>query len=189
MDFLNFSGTLVNFLQNTVVFENSANTQTMVALLPEFTLDALDVALRQQILLQSFRLLFSDELGLTYVISWARDTEHSSPVMRWSCRYKKPKSAILEYDVAKMLTLGTIEPCDSPYASPVSMQDGKGQTQLNSNVKIVIKLEAKQVKSKHFRKTFRCSHKGIVFCMNMDTISFCAGTNINEIRIINLISL
>ncbi|GFS67895.1 retrovirus-related Pol polyprotein from transposon 297 [Trichonephila clavipes] len=70
-------------------------------------------------LLNSFKGLCSDKLGLTHVLYHEIDTGDKPPVVSRPYRYDRVKQTILDYHVEKKLKEGTIIPIRSPYASPV----------------------------------------------------------------------
>lgn len=98
IDFLNFLGTNVDFIQNIVIFENLVEAQTMAPLIPEPKWDALGnfitlgLSSQQQhselkALLQLFGHHFSDEPGVTNVISYAIHTGDAPLVKGRPYRY------------------------------------------------------------------------------------------------------
>ncbi|GFV89441.1 retrovirus-related Pol polyprotein from transposon 17.6 [Trichonephila clavipes] len=70
-------------------------------------------------LFNNFKVLFSDQLGLTHVLYHEIDTGDKGPVVSRPYRYERVKQGIIDYHIDKMLRDGTICPITSPYASPV----------------------------------------------------------------------
>ncbi|GFX08621.1 retrovirus-related Pol polyprotein from transposon 297 [Trichonephila clavipes] len=70
-------------------------------------------------LFNGFKGLFSDQPGLTHVLSREIDTGDKGPVVSRSYRYDRVKQGIIDHHIKKMLQEGKIRPIQSPYASPV----------------------------------------------------------------------
>ncbi|GFY23392.1 retrovirus-related Pol polyprotein from transposon 297 [Trichonephila clavipes] len=65
-------------------------------------------------LFNSFKGLFSDQPGLTYVLYHEIDSGDQGPVVSRPYRHDRVKQGIIDYPIEKML-----RPIQSPYASPV----------------------------------------------------------------------
>ncbi|GFW73373.1 retrovirus-related Pol polyprotein from transposon opus [Trichonephila clavipes] len=72
-----------------------------------------------QYLFDIFQGLFSDKPGLTHVLYHDIETGDNPPVVSLPYRYDTMKQEILDYHVDKMVKEGSINPIQSPYASPV----------------------------------------------------------------------
>ncbi|GFT37538.1 uncharacterized protein TNCV_5090051 [Trichonephila clavipes] len=72
-----------------------------------------------QDLFNNFKVLFSDQPGLTHVSYHEIDTGDQGPVVSRPYRYYRNKQGITDYHIEKMLQEGKIRPIQSPYASPV----------------------------------------------------------------------
>ncbi|GFW96457.1 retrovirus-related Pol polyprotein from transposon opus [Trichonephila clavipes] len=69
-------------------------------------------------LFNNFKVLFSDQPGLTHVLYHEIDTGDKGPVVSTPYNYDRLKQGIIDYHIDKMLRDGTICPINSPYASP-----------------------------------------------------------------------
>ncbi|GFT77774.1 retrovirus-related Pol polyprotein from transposon 297 [Trichonephila clavipes] len=63
--------------------------------------------------------IFSDQLGLTHVLYYEKDTGDKKTVESRPYRCNRVKQRIIDYHIEKMLREGTIRLIQSPYASPV----------------------------------------------------------------------
>ncbi|GFS67761.1 transposon Ty3-I Gag-Pol polyprotein [Trichonephila clavipes] len=71
--------------------------------------------------INSFKGLFSDQMGLTHVLYHEIDTANQGPVVSRLYRYDRAKQRIIDYHIDKMLQEGAICPIQNPYASPVAL--------------------------------------------------------------------
>ncbi|GFS86460.1 uncharacterized protein TNCV_513331 [Trichonephila clavipes] len=65
-------------------------------------------------LFNSFKGLFSDQLGLTHVLYHETDTGNQGPVVSRPYHYDRVKKRIIDYHIEEMLQEGTISPIQSP---------------------------------------------------------------------------
>lgn len=69
--------------------------------------------------LNAYNELFSDKPGSTSVVFHEIKTKDNKPAVSKPYRYEKPKQAIIDYHVQKMLRDGIIMPVQSAYAAPI----------------------------------------------------------------------
>ncbi|GFX72261.1 retrovirus-related Pol polyprotein from transposon 17.6 [Trichonephila clavipes] len=86
-------------------------------------------------LFNNFKVLFSDQPGLTHVLYHEIDTGDKGPVVPRPYRYDRVKQGIIDYHIDKMLRDGTICPINSPYASPVAYRFAIDYRKLNGITK------------------------------------------------------
>ena len=76
-------------------------------------------------LLLKYQPCFADQLGRTSLVQHHIDTGNSKPIKLRPYRVSPNRRAIISTEIADMLRANIIEPCNGPYAAPITLQPKK----------------------------------------------------------------
>lgn len=109
--------------------DNNSTTSRLPKILTDLNFPDTDLTTAQIAALKSLLLkyqdCFSDHLGRTSLIQHQIDTGYSKPIKLRPYRVSPARQHIISNEITKMLNEGIIEPCNSPYAAPVTLQPKK----------------------------------------------------------------
>ncbi|CAF4379420.1 unnamed protein product [Rotaria magnacalcarata] len=108
---------------------NNSITLNSLNFLTELNLTDSDLTLQQteklKSLLVKYDQCFENRLGRTSLVHHQIDTGNTKPIKLRPYRVSPVRKEIISTEITKMLNEGIIEPCNSPYAAPITLQPKK----------------------------------------------------------------
>ncbi|CAF4881812.1 unnamed protein product, partial [Rotaria socialis] len=112
--------------------QKDTSTAKLYDLLADLNLSDTDLTINEseqlKLLLVKYYKCFEDQLGRTSLIQHHIDTGNTKSIKLRPYRVSPARKEIISTEITKMINAGIIEPCNSPYAVPITLQPKKNGT-------------------------------------------------------------